>query len=300
MKIAVHLFMLVVTLHSAVCCDICGGIGSNVSSEMLLNERFHLLGIRSVNRLTTSYIDGIRHSREMIFSQEVYSRIQVGNRIQFIAAIPYQTAVQKRDLGHDFFAGIGDPYAYINGILLHRKDSLGTTRTFISLGGGAKFPIGKFSLSQDGFQNLYPGTGSWDGLVSLNFFNVLKRQFSIQCDGSYSIKTNNSVGFRYGNAYIASAQLARYSNKNGKRLIYGGGWYLERFEKSVSMKTDLGPNDNSGYTTGIRLNANIITRQWLFTSQINLPILQSLNNGNVKSNGVVQLGVLYLLNSNVK
>jgi hypothetical protein len=300
MKILISTMMLMLASNYANSCDICGGIGSNVSAGMLLNERFHLIGIRSSNRMSTSYFEGIRHSREYVLSQEIYGRFQLTKRIQFIGAIPFQTAFQQRDLGRDVFSGIGDPYAFLNAILLEKKDSSGSTRSFLSLGSGVKFPLGKYESTSNGFQNLYPGTGSWDGLFTFNFVQRLKGRFTIQSDASYTVKTSNPVGFRYGNAFSTSAQLTHYSNVKGNRLLYALGGYIDHFEKSTSTQTVLGNNNNSGYTAGIRINANYLSRRCLVTTQINLPVFQSLNSGNVRSNGAIQLGIHYLIKTNEK
>ena len=300
MKIFISTSLLVLTSLQVLSCDICGGIGSNVSAGMLLNERFHLIGLRSNNRMSTSYLDGIRHSREYLFSQELYTRFQIGKRIQLIGSIPFQTAIQKRDLGQDLFSGIGDPYGIINGILLHKRDSTGATRSFMSVGGGVKFPLGSYATSDNGFQNLYPGTGSLDGLGMLNFVQRLKGKMTIQCDASYSVKTANSAGFKFGNSFLSSMQLTHYLSIKGNRLLFAAGAYYDHFDKSISTKSDLGLNNNSGNTVGIRLNANYLTQRWLVTTQINIPVLQSLNSGNVKSNGAIQLGIHYLLKTNVK
>jgi hypothetical protein len=281
-------------------CDICGGIGSNVSAGMLLNERFHLIGIRSANRMTTSYLEGIRHSREFIFAQELYCRIQARKRIQLIASIPYQSGLQKRDLGQTVFFGIGDPYAYLNGIALHRKDSTGSTRTFLSMGGGIKFPLGTYSANQDGFQNLYPGTGSWDILTTFTLVQKVKDRWSFQAEAGYTFKNSNPSGFRYGNNLTTSAQLTHYAVLKRNRLLYGLGGFFDHFEKSVSATSNLGENTNSGYTTGIRINTNYLSRKWLISSQMNIPVMQKLNNGSVNSIVAIQLGIHYLIKSNMK
>jgi hypothetical protein len=86
----------------------------------------------------------------------------------------------------------------------------------------------------------------------------------------------------------------------GNRLLYVFGGYFDHFDKSVSAYKELGSNNNSGYTAGIRINVNYLTRKWLVTSQINLPVFQSLNSGNVRSNGSIQLGIHYLIKTNEK
>jgi hypothetical protein len=295
MKILISLIMLLLSSNYANSCDICGGIGSNVSAGMLLNERFHLIGIRSGNRMSTSYLNGIRHSREYVLYQEIYTRIQLGKRIQFIGAFPIQFAVQQRDLGRDVFSGVGDPYTLINAVLLDKKDTSGSTQTFLSFGSGVKFPFGKYESSSSGFQNLYPGTGALDGLFMYNFVQRLKGRLTLQSDASYSTKTENEFGFRFGNTFSTSAQLTHYTSIKGNRLLYAFGGYFDHFDKSVSAYQELGSNNNSGYTTGIRINVNYLTRKWLVTSQINLPFVQSLNKGNVRSNGAIQLGINYLI-----
>lgn len=300
MKYTVITVMSLVASLNSFSCDICGGIGSNVSAGMLLNERFHVIGLRSVNRMSTSYLHGVRHSGEYIFSQEVYTRIQLGQRFQLIGALPFQTALQKRDLGKDVFSGLADPYAYVNAILIHRKDSLGATRSFLSLGGGLKVPAGKYASTADGFQNLYPGSGACDVLASINIVRRLGGRVSSLSEASFTYRTTNPVGFRFGNVITASTQLTHYKSHRGNRLLYAAGAYLEHFGKSVSRAKDLGSNDNSGYTSGLRFNATYLTQRWLLSSQLNIPIFQKLNDGNVKSRGVIQLGIHYLIKSNSK
>lgn len=300
MKIIISAVLLTLASPNAFSCDICGGIGSNVSAGMLLNERFHVIGLRSVNRMSSSYLHGVRHSRETILSQEMYTRVQLGQRFQLIGALPLQTALQKRDLGKNIITGIGDPYAYVNAILVHRKDSMGATCSFLSVGSGVKIPAGKYASTDNGFQNLYPGSGAWDGLLSINLVQRIKERLSSLSEASYTIRTKNPVGFKFGNVFTASTQLSHYTSVRGNRVLWAAGMYYEHFDKSTSLLSDLGSNNNSGYTAGLRLNASYLTPRWFLSSQLNIPIFQKLNDGNVKSNGVVQLGIHYLIKTNVK
>ena len=299
MRISILAWLLVLSTRS-IACDICGGVSSNASIGLFASTKFHTLGFRSSYRSFSTYMNGVRHSREYLFGQEVQFRTQIHSRIQLMGSIPYQNAIQKRDFGSDFITGLGDPTIISNFVLLQNRDSNGVSKNFLSLGIGLKAPLGKSAENSNGLKNLYPGTGSWDYLLLSNYTHQFAKFWGWQTEMSYSFKGKDQFGFQYGNSFQSSSQVFRNFKISSYRLIVAAGMNFERHESSRVNGSETTGKTNDGIVLSSRASINLLTYRWLWSVNIQNPLYQNLNDGTIRQRFSGSISINYLLKTSKK
>ena len=281
-------------------CDICGGVSSNASIGLFASTKFHTIGIRSSYRCFSTYMNGIRHSSEYLFGQEIQFRTQLHEKVQLLGAIPFQSAIQKRDFGSDFINGFGDPNLISNFILFQDRDSNGINKNFLSMGIGMKAPIGKTVESSDGLKNLYPGTGSWDYIFLSNYTHQFLKSWGWQTELSYSIKGKDRFGFQYGNAFQLSGQAFKNFKLAFFRLIVATGFNFEHHSSSRINGSKTISNGNDGIVFSAKASLNLLTYRWLWSINIQNPVSQNLNDGTIRQRLSGSISANYLLKTSKK
>lgn len=281
-------------------CDICGGVNSNASIGLFASTKFHTIGFNSSFRGFSSYMYGIRHSQEYLFGQEIQFRTQIHSRIQLMGFIPYQYAVQKRDLENDYVWGLSDPTLIGNFILFQDKDSTGITKNFLTVGTGVKMPLGKTVSNSNSLKNLYPGTGSWDFLIMSNYTKQLSKTWGWQTEGSYAMKGKDSFGFQYGNATLLSSQVFASRKISSFRLIAAVGLQFENHQNSRLNGQVNSSNTNAGYIVSTKGSINLMTYRWLWSLYLQQPISQNINTGMIHQNFSGGISLNYLIKKSKK
>lgn len=280
-------------------CDICGGVSGNASIGLFASSQFHMIGLKTGSNTFQSYLHGIAYSKEKRYTSEINCRWQVGKRVQFMASIPYQFAIQKTDLNKALIQGMGDPSLLLNGILVNRKDSSGRIIQFLSLGFGIKAPFGKWDPASD-LRNLYPGSGAYNLLGILNYTVPIHSKWSMQSEVAYSYKLADSEGFRYGNVFSLT-ETATGNYKWGKgRFIPGIGFGYSNFGKVSAVNILDNEMRYDGNVLTAKMHFNYLTYRWLWTTQIDLPVAQNFNNGSIKQKLMAQIGCNYLIRKKSK
>ena len=298
-----RLFFLACSLFcsaSIFACDICGGVSGNASIGLFASTKFHTIGYRSSMRSFSSYLYGIRHSQEFLFSQEIQFRTQIHRRIQLMGAIPFQYAYQKRDFGSDAVWGIGDPNLMGNFILFQNKDSLGMSKNFLSVGVGVKAPLGKNVPNTNVLKNLYPGTGSWDYLFITNYTKQFSKKWGWQSELSYSLKGKDKYGFQYGNSTMFSSQVFTSRSLSSYRLLIALGAAYEYHQSSRANGTVDSKVTNAGYILSSKASVNLLTYKWLWSLYVQQPISQNINTGMIRQNLSGGLSLNYLIKKSKK
>ena len=281
-------------------CDICGGVNGNASIGLFASNRFHTLGFKSGFRTYSTYMHGIRHTQEFIWSNELQFRTQLHKRVQLMGSLPFQNAVQKTDLSTDVVYGISDPNLMLNFILIQKQDSMGITRDFLSLGGGLKMPLGKNVSKQSALKNLYPGTGSWDETLILNYLHQFEKQIGWQTEASYSFKGKDKYAYRYGNTLSISSQ-AVYSQKWASyRFIASAGLLYENHASSSTNRIVDPTAANNGYVLSAKASVNLLTYRWLWSVYAMQPIAQQINQGTIKQQINCGISLNYLIKKTQK
>jgi len=299
MRISILAWLLVLSTKS-IACDICGGVNSNASIGLFASTKFHTLGFRSSYRSFSTYMNGVRHSREYLFGQEVQFRTQIHSRIQLMGSIPYQSAIQNRDFGSDFISGMGDPIIISNFVLLQNRDSNGVSKKFLSLGIGLKAPLGKSAENSNALKNLFPGTGSWDYLLLSNYTHQFAKSWGWQTEFSYSFKGKDSFGFQYGNSFQSASQAFRNFKFSSYRLIAAAGMNFEHHANSRLNGLATIGKTNDGIILSSRASINLLTYRWLYSINIQNPLYQNLNEGSIRQKVSASVCISYLFKTSKK
>jgi hypothetical protein len=299
MRLVLAAFTLVIDVY-AFGCDICGGVSSNASIGLFASTKFHTLGIRSSYRSFSTYMNGVRHSSEYLFGQEIQFRTQLHERVQLLGSFPFQSAIQMRDFGSDFISGMGDPNVISNFILVQNRDSNDVNKNFLSLGIGLKAPLGKTTKNSNGLKNLYPGTGSWDYLLLSNYTHQFAKFWGWQTEMSYSFKGKDPVGFQYGNSFQSSGQVFRNFKISSYRLIVAAGMNFEHHASSRLNGSETIGKTNDGIVLSSRASINLLTYRWLWSVTIQNPNYQNLNDGTIRQKVSGSISINYLLKTSKK
>ncbi len=281
-------------------CDICGGVNGNASIGLFASNRFHTFGLKSGFRTYSTYMYGIRHTQEFIWSNELQFRTQLHKRIQLMGSLPYQSAIQKTDLSTDVVFGLADPNLMLNFILIQKQDSSGITKDFLSLGGSLKMPIGKNVSTQSALKNLYPGTGSWDETLILNYLHQFGKKVGWQTELSYAFKGKDKYQYRYGNTFSVSSQ-AVYSQKVASyRLIASLGALFDNHAASTTNRIVDPTAANNGFVVSAKASVNLLTYRWLWSVYAMQPVAQNINQGTIKQQISCGLSLNYLIKKSQK
>jgi hypothetical protein len=276
-------------------CDLCGGVGSNASIGIFAANQFHLVGWRSQVRSFYSYLYGIKHSSETFWQNDLTFRTQLGRKVQIYGTIPFQVARQKTDFNATLVQGIGDPNVLFTYALIDRKDSMHVTQDFLNIGLRVKMPLGKSGNYPLDLKNLYPGTGSWDGLLLANYTRRLDSRFSIQAEASHTLKGTDQASYRYGNSTQISSVFIYNRKVNSARLITSCGFQQDWFASSRYQGSILMEQANNGYVSSVKASVNLLTYHWLFSLQAQKAMFQSLSQGAIQQKIVFGLNVNYLI-----
>ena len=143
--------------------------------------------------------------KQVHITHELRGNYQPVERVGISLILPL---VQKRLFSNNALIedviGVGDAMLQAQYYVLNKmtKDST-RFKQRLSVGGGLKFPTGKFR--QAGYDGLaepsrQPGTGSFDFVIGVEHL-VMYRQFGMNTIISYKANTKNKNGFRFANTF---------------------------------------------------------------------------------------------------
>lgn len=297
----ISLMLLLVLSSSAWSCDICGGVHANSSIGLLAANRFHTLGLSTQYRSYQSFEDGHLHSKEAFIVQSLQLRFQLSPQLQFYGQLPYQHGKQSIDGIQTAKKGLGDAQAMLNYILLQRKDSVGITQQFVSTALGVKAPTGHFISPSNLQQNLYPGTGAWDFSLLLNAYQKLHKKWGLQVELSQTWKGKNSFAFRYGATSQVSSVFVLNQKVRSYRLLSAAGLQLDHFAANHWDWEQLSESaQHKGLLFQTKMSCHLLTYNWLYSLQANLPLWQNINTGTLYFRPQIQFSIQYLIQQKKK
>jgi hypothetical protein len=297
----IHFVLLLVFASKVWACDICGGVHANSSIGLFAANRFHTLGLSTQYRSYQSFENGQIHSKEDFLFNSLQLRLQVGSKLQFYGQIPYQIGRQQLAENQTLKSGLGDVQLFTNQIVLQCKDSSGITHQFVSAAIGIKAPTGKFVSPSNLQQNLYPGTGSWDFSLLLNCFQKLNKKLGIQSEISHTWKRKNDYAFRYGNSSQLSTALVLNNQISSYRLLSSIGFQADYFASNSWEWAPLAASaQHKGVLLQSKMSCHLLTYNWLYSLQINLPLWQNINTGTLYFRPQIQFSIQYLIQQKKK
>ena len=272
-------------IPESVLCDACGcsASGGSMGFASMLNTNF--IGIRYFNQEYKSS-DGLYSNspwyNENFNTVQIWARIPVYKNIQISALLPYHFHQRETASGNEHINGIGD----ITVLAMYRlyqtlKDSTYLVHT-LQVGGGFKAPTGKFDQANAGNVNpsFQVGTGSWDYIVAMEYI-VKRKQFGLNTMVNYTIKTENSKQYRFGNQFNYSSTLFYLHEKNkfsiAPQLGVAGEVYENNYQYSQKVR------ESAGAIFFGKLGVEVGKEKFSMGANVMLPITQNLANDRVEA-----------------
>ncbi len=163
---------------------------------------------------------------------EARGQYWIGQRASLTASIPLLNNFQAvNNIRHADIYGVGDPILLGRYVLLGSTSGPDTTRLRhrFTAGIGIKMPLGRHNVEQYGAlldHDLQPGTGTWDGLLSLEYMLRGNRWGgSFGAMGRYNGEMTD--GFRFGNSASFTAEAFRVIPLKSFTLLPSFGGYAE-------------------------------------------------------------------------
>lgn len=299
MKKGIALLFTLISLN-VLSCDVCGGATSTLTQGLLPTNQFHFVGIRYGYRQFQRTHPVLLSSKEEISVNNFHSwnlmgRWQFHNRVGVEAVLPIVNNTETF-LGEQIDrSGLGDASLRFNVTAIEQQDSLNqyVLRCFT----GAKFPTGRFSREASTTTNLFQGTGSYDFTLGTQFL-WSNEKWGLLNDVSYTFKTTNSVGFKFGNSISAalSAFWKLNRTKQWRFLPSIGAVFQSAGRDQIDGITLSSKENNNGLILLGEIGLKITNNQWMFGVGYQQPMMQNLASGRLKNTiGNLQIDILFLI-----
>lgn len=220
-------------------CDVCGCSVGGPYFGILPQYHRNVVGLRWYDSRIDSEHPFV-HQGESGFtsdrfrSLELWGRVNPLPRVQVLATMPYHFLESTSGEVSTRSSGPGDAtllatYALVNDV------RCGNWRHQWQLGGGVKFPTGRFRSAYTDEPGLQRGTGSWDWLAT-TIYTLRFRQLGLNTDATYRYMGKSPSYYRYGNRFTSGVRLFYWKEwKNGPTLLPNAGVLYETAGKDVHL-----------------------------------------------------------------
>ncbi|MBP6302068.1 MAG: hypothetical protein KBB37_00945 [Bacteroidia bacterium] len=276
-------------------CDVCGcSVNANYFGILPQFSR-NFAGIRY---MSSSY--KMRHT-PTLFPQtnskyyeslnrfEVWGRYFFTRRIVGYASVPYQYNVRKEQDHTSSSKGLSDLSILGHFILINTGDSgRFTYRNTLMLGGGIKFPSGRFSNNKPA--SIQTGTGTWDYSVNM-IYTLRYKKVGANADATFRINTSNG-DYSYGNRLISSLRFFYWGKAKATSFLLHAGCLSEYSARDRKYGIEQKFTGGNGYYISSGVDAYF--RRISAGVSITLPIQEQLNSGFASTRSRSAVQVLYL------
>ena len=276
-------------------CEVCGAVTSALGPGTIAAGNKHAIGIGYQYRSYHSHHPGIlnlpdENSDEVFQRLEVNALFRLSARWQLKGVIPVVYNQQVKDEITTLRQGLGDPALSAHYFAFNRIDTNGNALRW-SLGAGMKFPLGKYSTPDEDWLMLYPGTGSWDGLLQSSLY-VQRGKWGLIQEGSVLLRTQNKYSYKQGNSYNASF----YAFRNVRSFTFLLGAQYAANSNDLLENKRISDSPVRGTSVSISTGISIRWKDFLAQAYYHVPVYQDLGNGYVSQKTGLNIGIYYLLN----
>jgi hypothetical protein len=295
-KFLFTLFISLIFLRSTAC-EICGcGLG-NYYIGILPHFDKRFFGVRyHFNSFQTRLNDEpTQFSKDFYQTIEFWGGLNIGNRFQLLAFVPYNINHQVSDEGTSDLKGLGDAALMVN------FKAFATTNKNVSqqfwLGAGVKLPTGKFVIDANdpdlaAVANTQLGSGSTDILLN-GMYNISISKLGINTTVNYKINTENREEYKFGNKLTAGSFAYYIFPLNRVVISPNVGLLYEHTEHSElsGSKVDL----TGGKILQGSIGAEISFSRMAIGLSVQLPVAQNFaeNQTKEKVKGVVHVSFAF-------
>ena len=276
-------------------CEVCGAVTSALGPGTIAAGNRHAIGLGYQFRNYHSQHPGILGLPDET-SDETFQRFdltglyRISARWQLKGVIPMVSNKQLKNNQTTQRQGIGDPMLTAHYFVVNQSDTSGNAIRW-SLGVGMKFPVGKYSTHDEDWLMLYPGTGSWDGLVQSSLY-LVRGKWGIMQEGSVLIRTQNKYNYQQGNSYNTSL----YGFRNVKSVTFLLGAQFAANSNDVLNGKRVSDSPVKGTSLSISAGVSYRWKNLLAQAYYHVPVYQYLGNGYVTQKTGLNVGVYYLFN----
>jgi hypothetical protein len=310
----IFVVVLLCTTINSFACSICGCGSGNLYMGLFPSFKSKFIGIRyNYSEYHTHLLNSpAQYSHNFYHSTEIWSGINIGQRFQVLAFVPYHYNVQNDDdMGRTTKSGLGDITLVGNYKLfdsrLTQKEASGAVQQ-LWIGGGVKLPTGSFNVNVADTAttladiNAQIGTGSTDLLLNARH-SIETNHFGINTSFNYKITTANAQNYRYGNKLTVNSIVFYKFTKKALNIMPNAGIALESVEgnrlNGSKIYLSEGLNSGSYATGGYALNAlagfELATGAITIGANVQLPVKQDFAAGQTKQNIKAMLHVSFAL-----
>ncbi len=294
----IFILFLVVSNYSFGC-EVCGCAASTSSIGAIGQSPYQVLGMNFQGRYFKSehpplFGGPIERSKETFHTINLAGKYQLGKRVQIFGSIPFHFNTQTKEDTTITHNGIGDVRISGRYALISRNDSIKQSSFQLQIGAGIKLPTGNYSNDAHSTSNVYTGTGSWDFPMDLNLYWSLNDKWSIQSENTFVLKTENRVGYQFGNAMQGSVYAMRSWKLGGVRLSPGLGIQFDHLFQD-EIHGDDGSTFGGGDMSTLTVGTNVEIRNFFVNLRYFHPIAQDLSKGYTTMQGQFSVGLFYFL-----
>lgn len=276
-------------------CDRCGCSLSGHYMSALPQYQRHVIGARWYYRSFESQHHDGDFTTERFHSLELWGRFYPLKRLQVLGVVPVNFFTQQ--LGNETLIrnGLGDAVVLANYNLL--QQAWGTDKKWrqaLYLGGGVKFPTGKFDpelIGQNVNPNMQPGTGTFDGLVSASY-TLRYGDWGMNADALMRFSRENSAQYHFGNRLNVSGRIFYWADAGRSSWLPSVGlsheWAAEDLDRGARL------SDTGGFGLFGTVGLDWYLGNLALSAQWNLPVNQYFGGGHIDAGQRIQLGAAWL------
>jgi hypothetical protein len=246
-------------------------------------------------------VSGSAEYTEVFMVAEARGEVWLGQRFRIMASVPVVNNYASMDGVRiaDIYAS-GDPLLMGRYVLFNTRcnDDSTKTRHRLTIGAGAKLPLGRHDLTWNGEtldHDLQPGTGTWDALLSLEYL-VRGRAWGIGTSAIARLNGTAGDGHSMGPGLSSTAEVFRI--REGRVLMWMPSLGVYH-ELAMQDRQDDRPVDGTGTSV---LFSHLSTRLWWRSFGLSLTWQHAFaqNNGDmmVPNRERFIAGLTYNLNNN--
>lgn len=276
-------------------CEVCGAVTTALGPGTLASGNRHALGLNYQYRNYHSQHPGMlnlpdENSYENFHRWDITAIVRLADRWQLKTVLPFAWNHQEKNDQHKEVNGWGDPTITAHYFILNRKDSTGTIYRW-NVGAGIKLPFGNYAEPSTDWLMLYPGTGSWDGVLHTSFL-FQKNQWGMLQEISCMFRSNNQFGYKQGNNISASL----YAYRSIKGWAFLAGTQFAANSNDYQNKVRIAESPVRGAILSASAGIGYRWKNYLAQAFYHIPVYQYLGNGYVKQQTGLNVAVYYLFN----
>lgn len=274
--------------YTANACDVCGcSLGGNYFGLMPSYGK-HFVGLRwsqakfhAFMNHNSEYFEN-EYSNDRYSKLELWGRFRINDRWQLFAFVPYSVNDMNGSHQNVKANGIGDVSVLTSFKLFATQDSSSTGWShMMTIGGGVKFPTGKFDLEDQGElinRNFQMGTGSVDFLVN-GVYTLRYKKVGFNIESAYKVNATNRDDYRFGNQFNASGQFFYLKSFGSISILPNTGMYFERAQKHEDGKAKI--TNTGGHATFFSTGMETYWKNFSLGFNYKRPVAQRYNSDDI-------------------